>query len=351
MNLSALIPQGDEERKNLDQYLTIDPLSVRRDEEVKNVDTANILKGYNDSEKLKKVWATVLDLDEKTSDSDLLYYIDELMKLGRIFEAKELADKLPAALQQQECVRSVLEEKRIINKCIKELENQDGWVLQVDGKDQNAEGISVWYRNKSDSSVIEVKSTFRVEANLAHIACIANEIDLWPMFLSRLVEVETKDCARWGFNTLLPYINIKFLWPMSHRECYFAMRVYDLIAEEKKVVLCCQDVGDETKYLNFKIPPVGNNKVRMKTKVYSVGETINSKTSDVTLMFSVDLAMPVPQSFVNWITRHVTWHIFKELRKVCVNLPNSHVERMKVDKTGVYKYLGDRLRVLFKNKT
>jgi len=46
--------QGDEKRKNLEQSLTIDPLLVQREEEVKTVDT-KILKGYRDSEKVKKV--------------------------------------------------------------------------------------------------------------------------------------------------------------------------------------------------------------------------------------------------------------------------------------------------------
>jgi len=126
------------------------------------------------------------------------------------------------------------------------------------------------------------------------------------------------------------------------------MKVYDLLAEEKKIVLCCQDQGEEKEFLNFKIPPVESNKVRIKSKISAILEMIDSKTSDVTIMFSVDLAMPAPQSLVNWITRHVTWHMFKQFRKFCVSLPNLHLERMKVDKTGVYGYLEDRLRVLFK---
>jgi len=153
----------------------------------------------------------VLDVDEKTSNSNVLYYIEELMKLGRIYEAKKLADRLPAPLQQQENVRSLVEEKRIINTCIKGLESLDGWVLQVDGKGQNAEGISVWYRQTCDSSLIDVKIKFRVEATIPNICCIANEIDLWPTFLSRALTYETKDCARWGFCTILSYMNVKYL--------------------------------------------------------------------------------------------------------------------------------------------
>jgi len=340
--------QREEEQKNLDQSLTINSVAQREDE-IKNPVSTEILKGYDDAGKLRDVWATQLDLDQKTSAKGLLYYIEELMKLGRIYEAKGLADKLPAEFRQEERVRFLLEEECVIKTRVKELECLDDWVLQVDGKDRNAEGISVWYRYTSGSPIIEAKVKLRLEASLVNICCIANEIDLWSMFLSRPLAIETKDCVRYGFATMVPYIDVKMPWPMSHRECYIDLKVYDLIVEEKRIVVCSQDLGDETQYLQFNIPPVENGKVRMKTKISAIGETINSKITDMTLMFSVDMAMPVPQSLVNWITRHVTWHIFKQFRKLCVNLPDPHLERMKVDKTGAYKYLKDRMKVLFED--
>merc|ERR1719419_623363 len=87
----------------------------------------------HESQKQKEVWAGPLDLDEKISDEEILYYIEELMKLGRIWEAGTLGEKLPAK-QRTERVRFCLEEKRLITERVRDLDNFDGWDLQVDGE-------------------------------------------------------------------------------------------------------------------------------------------------------------------------------------------------------------------------
>lgn len=318
-------------------------------EETKNADLDLKLEQKSEPGQRKKVWAGPLDLDEKISDTELLYYVEELMKLGRIWEAGELLDKLPVELQETERVRFFLEERRLINARIRELECLDGWAMQVDGKSKNSEGLSIYYRYTSGSPIIEVKGIFRLEASFTNAACIGNEIDLWPMFLSNLIKVETKDCARNGFTTMVPYIKGHLPWPMSHRECYLEMRVYDLITEKNLCLIVGEDLTENKQYLDFKIPGVENGSIRVKAKMIAMGKPVSWDVTDMVCMFTVDPVVPFPQVIINWLTRTVAWRIMKEFRKTCTSLPREHLERMQADVSGIYKYLEDRMEIVFKD--
>jgi len=295
----------------------------------------------------KKVWAGPLDLDEKISDDEILHYIDELMKLGRIWEAGELADKLPEEVRETERVRFLLEERRLINTRVRELESLDGWTMQVDGKSRNSQGLSIYYRYTSGSPIIEVKAMFRLEANIANACCIANEIDFWPMFLSNLLKVETKDCARYGFTTMVPWVKVHLPWPMSHRECFLGLRVYDLITEKNMCFIFGEDLTESTKYLDFKIPSLENGSIRVKAKMMAMGKPVSWDVTDMIAMFTVDPVVPFPQRIVNWLTRTVAWRIFTEFRKACENLPKEHLERKEADVSGLYKYVEERMKIVF----
>jgi len=312
--------------------------------EVKNED----LDAFWPQNEKKKVWAEDLDLeDEKVTDLDLLYYIEEFFKLGRILEAAGLVSRLSDESQRSERIRFILKEKSSITTRIQELESLDDWTLQVDGNVTSSKGVSIYYKYTSGSPIISIKSVFRVNANLGDLCCVANEIDLWSMFLSKLLTVDTKNCARYGFSSMVPYLNIHMPWPMAHRECYVEMRVYDLITTKKKLLMFCEDLGKRTHILGFKVPAVPEGAVRMKTTIMGLGKSVSLKVTDLTVICKFDMAMPLPQWLVNWFTRQVSWRVYREFQDLCSALPNAHLERKKMDKTGVYKYLEDRLKILF----
>jgi len=332
--------------------MSIAPVHVTQpDNECKNSDlNLDIVLELENEVNRKKVWAAPLDLDEKTSDDDLMYYIKELMKLGRIWQAGKLAEKLPLKLQNTESIQFLMKEKQLIATRILELEDFDGWDLQVDGSIESSLGISIWWRYISGSPIIQIKSKFRIDASFENLVVIANEIDLWSMFMGKLIKVDTKVCARYGFNTSVPYLNVHFPWPMCNRESYLEMRVYDLIAEKKLCLVVFEDVGDRTEILDFKIPDVEKDSVRMKVKVLGMGKTLSWNQTDITLMFNIDLIMPVPQWLVNWLTRQVSWHIIREFQNLCSKLPEAHLERKKADEVGLYKYVEDRMGIVFKDR-
>jgi len=271
------------------------------------------------------------------------------MKLGRIWEAGILGNKLPIKLQQTECIRFLFEERSLIDKRVRDLESLDGWDIQVDGKSTSSQGLSIYYRYKDDSPIIEIKGMFRLEANVSNACCIANEVDLWPTFLSNLLTVETKDCARHGYTTLVPFVKVYLPWPMSHRECYLRARVYDLITEKNIVLFYGEDLGEQKKYLDFKIPDVEGGSIRVKVKMTAMGKPISWDVTDMICMFTIDPIMKLPQWLMNWLTRSVAWRVMSEFRKACMNLPKEHMERKKADKTGLYKYVEDRIEIVFKD--
>jgi len=297
----------------------------------------------------KKVWAWPLDLEEKISDTELLHYIEELMKLGRIWEAGILGDKLPVNLQQTECIRFLFEERSLIDKRVRDLESLDGWDIQVDGKSRSSQGLSIYYRYKDDCPIIEIKGIFRLEASVSKACCIANEVDLWPTFLSNLLTVETKDCARHGYTTLVPFVKVYLPWPMNHRECYLRARVYDLITEKNIVLFYGEDLGNQKKCLDFKIPDVEGGSIRVKVEMTAMGKPVSWDVTDMICMFTIDPIMKLPQWLMNWLTRSVAWRVMSEFRKACMNLPREHMERKKADKTGLYKYVEDRMEIVFKD--
>jgi len=320
----------------------------KQEEEIKNADIdLDIIFELENIPIRKKVWASPLKLDEKQSDDDLLYYIKELMKLGRIWEAGELAEKLPLHLQNSKSIRFLKDEKRLIATRIGEIEDLKGWDLQVDGSKSNSNGISVWYRYTSGSPVVKIRTKFVVEASFKNICTVANEIDLWSMFMGKILAVDTKLCAKHGFMTVVPYMNIHFPWPMSNRECYGEMRVYDLIAEKKLCLLVFEDVGDRSEILGFKIPKPTVGSISMKSKMLGMAKTVSWNKTDVTLLITVDLVIPVPQWFVDWLTRQVAWHITREFQKFCTNLPEAHLERIKADISRLYEYIDDRMGIVF----
>jgi len=296
-----------------------------------------------------KVWAGPLELEEKISDTELLHYIEELMKLGRIWEAGILSNKLPIKLQQTESISFLLEERSLIDKRVRDLESLDGWDIQVDGESRNSEGLSIYYRQNDDSPIIEIKGMFRLEANLSNACCLANEIDLWPMFLSNLLTVETKDCARHGYTTMVPFVKVYLPWPMSHRECYIKARVYDLLTEKNICLFYGEDLGEQTNYLDFKIPDVEDGSIRVKATMTAMGKPISWDVTDMICMFNIDPIIKLPQWLINWLTRSVAWRVMSEFRKACLNLPREHMERKKADTTGLYKYLVDRMEIVFKD--
>jgi len=268
--------------------------------------------------------------------------LEQLLQLGRLHEAAELAQKLPINLMDNDRVQFCLAQWQQVEDRRHSLESLDGWRVQVDGSSRGSEGISIHYRFTPGSRLLELRSSFKVNSDFLPIRSLRSETSLWPLFLGKHLTVETNECATRGWTDALCSMLVYLPWPMKKREAYLKLHMYDMIAEDGFCLWWGEDLGAREDFLGVTIPEASNGIVRALGKVTGIEKLVSKGVIELILVCQMDLQMVLPQWLVNFMTRKVGWHAAKQFKDMCVNLPQEHQQKIVEDRTGVYTSLKER---------
>jgi len=268
--------------------------------------------------------------------------LEQLLQLGRLHEAAELAQKLPINLMDNVRVQFCLAQRQQVEDRRRSLESLDGWRIQVDGNSRGSDGISIHYRFSPGSRILELRSSFKVNSDFLPIRSLRAETSLWPLFLGKHLTIETTECATRGWTDALCSLLVYLPWPMKKREAYLKLHMYDMIAEDGYCLWWGEDLGEREEFLGFTIPEASSDIVRALGKLTGIEKMVSKGVIELILVCQIDLQMVLPQWLVNFITRKVGWHAAKQFKDMCTNLPQEHQQKIVEDRTGVYSSLKER---------
>lgn len=225
------------------------------------------------------------------------------------------------------------------NNCLELLADLDSWELIKDEED-----IATFI--KSDSNQFIVRAEMIVEAPIFPILSLFSEIDLISSWVE-VIESSTILAHPTSFTRLLWY-RMNLPWPCSDRDIVVSA-IGIPIPENRSVLINIKSVKTPT-FLNTSIPPPAGSDIRIDMSVGCINLMIlEPGVTQVSLISHSDPHLAfLPQSLINFGTKHGIFFFMRMLREKAKNFKGSEFERRVNEKSDYYKKIEDFYNRLFK---
>lgn len=214
----------------------------------------------------------------------------------------------------------------------------------------NAQGVEVCYRPEATTRFASIRVSLDLEASLATVMTVANEVELLGQFMPSFLGFEAKRLKQISRFRQLVLMRVKMPFPFKPRECIIdAIGVDALDRKNPGGVMIVVRSPEKEEFPDVDWPEETDDYVR--ARVLIAGALI-TPTSDATCTFSnvvnIDPQLDfLPGWLFNWVNRRLVWYAFSAFRNKArqiqeEGLPEDYKEA-RLKKRYIYDELDRRL--------
>uniref|UniRef100_A0A7S1XEW2 START domain-containing protein n=1 Tax=Compsopogon caeruleus TaxID=31354 RepID=A0A7S1XEW2_9RHOD len=239
-------------------------------------------------------------------------------------------------------LRPVRDEANKVTLMMNTMRSDEGWSPCYQGP-----STKVSFRKEPNSAILTFKIEGLVVAKVGHVACIINEIDLFPDIFWFIREGKT--LKKIGRMKRVLHVRSKILWPILDRDFLSHAAAIDGLDQDDCIaILTIEDLADQpaSALARYGITEEDlmncSNSVRAEMEVNFVFTPVEPTITKVICVARADPKLPfVPVQLINWIGRAFGRLMLKAIEAKANNLSVTHRKRYEGDP--LYRWIEERI--------